>query len=212
MECMVTKYNSDVANSDNQAKELESQAAQLVKLDANLTKLNEILTQLKSKVAVDSSIEEKVLNNLVFVCTTNDLTSGATGGAETPRLLISNPTGSGKKMKIFLMTLGTNISTNNNILRLYRNPVITANGTPLVPQNFHLAASVPVSSMQLFSVPTASNNGNLMLNYIAGPTSTNPIDFQHKMIIEEGQKLLIAVRPNTTAVTYSINVYWVEEP
>lgn len=160
---------------------------------------------------VDVLREDATLKNKVFCVTTNDITSGAVGGAETAQFLISNPSNSNKRMKIYQITLGTNVSTNNNIFRMYANPTVTSNGTSLTPVCLHVDGQSTASSINVYKVPTVSANGSLMMNYIAPATSTVVIPCNHKIIIEKGQKLLITVRPNTTGVTYSINCFWIEE-
>ncbi len=149
------------------------------------------------------------LSNKAFICTTFDLSSNPTG--ENPKVLIKNPIGSGKRMKIFKFALTTNVSSNNNSFRFYLNPTVTANGTPLVSNSLNYTASPTISAMQLFSVPTISNNGTILMNFIVGATSTLLVPFEKELIIDEGKQLLINVRPNTTGVTFTVVVFWIEE-
>lgn len=146
---------------------------------------------------------------MAFMASTNDLSSG-TGGQETPRVLITNPVDSGAKMRIFTITCGTNVSTNNNIFRFYRGPTVTANGNLLTPVNNYVRSGAVQSLMKIYTNPTVSASGQLFLNWIAGPTSTQPINFQSKLILAPGESILIGVRPNTTGVTWSCNVFWIE--
>ena len=146
---------------------------------------------------------------LPYVATTNDLSSG-TGGAESAQVLILNPANSGKYMQIDRLVLGTNVSTNNNIFRVYANPTITSNGTLLTSTCLCLDPNVAAPVCQIYKLPTISNNGTLIANYISGPTTSMDHDFG--AVLPAGKAILITVRPNTTAVTYSVNVFWSEGP
>jgi hypothetical protein len=114
-------------------------------------------------------------------------------------------------MKLYAITTGTNVSTNNNIYRIYVNPTVSDNGTPLTPVCLNINGENRASAMQLFTVPTVSANGTRMMNIIQGATSMDVIAFPYVAILHSGQKLLITVRPNTTGVTYSMNFFWIEE-
>lgn len=145
-----------------------------------------------------------------FCVSTNDISSGAVGGAETPQFLLKNPVGSGKVLRLTRLVLCTNVSTNNNIFRLYQNPTITGPGTvlPIVPA---WSKSYPsLSAMLAYKVPTVSANGILLSNFCVGPTSSLMIGLDPYFLFEEGKSLLIGVRPNTTGVTFNVNAYWQE--
>lgn len=153
--------------------------------------------------------EDKTALGKVFCTTTNDITSG-TGGAESAQLYISNPINSTRAMKIYGITFGTNVSTNNNIFRLYKSPTVSANGTKLTNVNLNFSSAV-VSAVDIYKTPTVTNNGTLFMNVIAGPVSTNSFEFKEKIWLKAGDKMLINVRPNAGSVTYSLNVFWIEE-
>lgn len=145
-----------------------------------------------------------------FCVTTNDISSG-TGGAESAQVLIQNPPLSKKVMKIYRFTLGTNVSTNNNIFRLYLNPTITSAGTPLPTQRIYMDGTGTPSIALVSKVPVVSSNGGLAANFIAGPTTSVNVDMRPLLVVYPGQNLLWTVRPNAGSTTYSFNAFWLEE-
>ncbi len=172
---------------------------------------NELFDQAAGAMKTATKLVDETGLGLCFVSSTNDITSGAQGGSETAQVLISNPVLSNKVMRIFGITLGTNVSTNNNIFRIYRDPVVTNYGTELANSNMNLgSALLPIA--RVYKVPSVSSSGTLMMNVIAGATTMVPITFFDKeLVLPAGKKILIGVRPNTTGVTYSCNVFWSEK-
>lgn len=170
----------------------------------------------KFPVSVDDPVDASQFSDVdtiaskIFTCSTNDISSG-TGGAESAQVLIKNPAASGKRLLLFKLVLGTNVSTNNNIFRLYKAPTITSNGTSLIIVNLYQTASPVASVMEVYKTPTASSNGTFFNNYCVGPTSSLMIYFEKIMVIDPGQSLLINVRPNTNGVTYHCNPFWIEK-
>lgn len=169
--------------------------------DASVFEIKDILA---------SSTEDKTKNGKAFCVTTNDITSG-TGGAETPQMYISNPENSGKIMKIYEMSFGTNVSSNNNIFRLYKSPTVSVAGTKLNNVSLCFSPAQFSSVVDIYKTPTVTNNGTLFMNVIAGPTSTNFVPLKNQIYIHPGYKMLINVRPNANSVTFSLNVLWLEE-
>ena len=164
---------------------------------------------IRIKDSFAASLEDKSAMGKVFCASTNDITSGPNSN-EYPQVYILNPVDSGKLMKIYYITCGTNVSTNNNIFRLYKNPTISSVGTELTSVNLNFA-SENVSVCKVYKVPTVSANGTLFMNVISGATTMNQVNFSQKLILSPGNKILINVRPNTSNVTFSINVFWIEE-
>ncbi len=171
--------------------------------------LNDLFDQTAMAMKTAQTPVDEVNLGYCFMASTNDISSGAVGGTETAQVLISNPSLSGKVMRIFGLTLGTNVSTNNNIFRIYKDPTVTSNGTELTYVNMNLSGTQP--TCKLYKVPTVSGSGIFFMNIIAGATTMVPINFFEKpLILSAGKKILIGVRPNTTGVTYSCNVFWTE--
>lgn len=141
--------------------------------------------------------------------TTNDVASGSN---ENAQLLITNPAGSGKRMDIYLISTGTNVSSNNNIFRFYSNPTVTNPGAiVLAPSSLNIGGNSPPSAMSITRLPTVSSNGTLLMNICQGPTSTDFLLFPNCLILHPGNRILVTVRPNAANVTNSINLQWEEE-
>jgi len=147
--------------------------------------------------------------NLGFVCSTGELSSGAIG--ENPqRLLIKNPVGSDKTMKIYKFIITTNVSSSSNIFNFYINPIITDDGEALLILPLNLDDAVKPSLMEFFKVPATSDDGKLLMSCIVGPTSTLILPLDKEILVPAGKTLLINVSPSAEGATFSINTFYVE--
>lgn len=164
---------------------------------------------IRIKDSFAASLEDKSAMGKVFCTSTNDVTSG-TGGAESSRVYILNPLESGKVVSIYQMTFGTNVSSNNNIFRLYKDSIVTDLGIKLPNTNLNFSSAV-ASVCEVYRVPTVSANGTLFMNVISGATFMNNVIFPQKIILSPGNSILVNVRPNANGVTHSVNVFWIEE-
>ncbi len=154
--------------------------------------------------------EQSTLRNRAFICTTNDVSSGS--NIENRMVLIRNPADSGRVMKIYRITTGTNVSSNNNIFRFYINPAVTTAGTLLTSVCMNIQANPVSSQMEISKLPTTSTNGTMFLNLIQGPTSSDSLDFPHMIMVHPGSAILVTVRPNAASgVTHSFNIFYLEE-
>lgn len=156
---------------------------------------------------LDDNLSSKIESGKSFVISTGDL--AGTAGTEVPRILIRNPLGSGKKLKIYKVEEQTNVSTGNAMYRYYKDSIITLNGTPFTISNSIINNTS--SAMQAFLNPTASNNGTRLTTTIAGQMETLIREDEWLWILPENSFILINVRTNAAATTWCLNVYWIEE-
>lgn len=144
-----------------------------------------------------------------FAVSTDDVTSG-TGGATSAQLLLQNPISSNKALRLKTLTMSTCVSSNNNIFRIYLNPVIQTLGTALSIRSCHIKDGAPVSLMQAYLAPKFSQNGSFFLNFIAGATSSLIFNPTLPIVIRPGHSLGVLVRPNAANTTFSLNALWEE--
>lgn len=135
-------------------------------------------------------------------------------GTETPFLLIRNPIGSGKNLRlnefrpIVLATGSVSV-----VFRLYAKPTVTAAGTAGPITSYRISAVPPVSAMQVFTSPTISANGTKFAHSFAG-VGTNAfmhnVDFDLAIILEPGQDLLVTGKPDANNTMVSAMMDWAE--
>lgn len=137
------------------------------------------------------------------------------GGTENNFLLIKNPSGSGKKLKIIDITIGfTNTVNVMATFKLYASPTITTNGTTLTVKPGRIGASTPTSSMQAYSAPTISARGSEYLNFMVtgGPSTPSSycIDVDQSIIVDANYNILLTGTPDGTNRGVLITVRWIE--
>lgn len=133
---------------------------------------------------------------------------------EVNAILITNPSTSGKKfvfrhVKSFL----TNSTACGAILRRYKNPTITLNGTSQTIVNGWFGSST-ASLMQIYSLPTISVKGTLFTSCLAGsPLSGTGLyvdDYHEDIVLEPGNSVLITGQPDGTNRTLNFSMTWLE--
>ena len=127
---------------------------------------------------------------------------------ETPIMYIDNPVSSGMDVEFYDMELGTpnNITF---IFRLYFNPTITVNGTPITPVNLN-TASTNTSSANVYFLPTASANGTLAhLDVITIGTLRSPLEFG--LSVAEGTSALMTLQASSANNDYFLVPKWAED-
>lgn len=164
-------------------------------------------TQVDGTVISTTSLSEKINQGKGFCISTGDL--AGTAGTEAARVLIKNPSGSGKTLKVVKIEEQCNTSTGNVMYRYYYTPVVTNNGTPMSCNNIRLGGAN--SSCLAFINPTTSSFGIRLNSTISGQMSTLIRESEYLYILPENSQLLINVRTNAIGTTWCINVYWIEE-
>lgn len=137
------------------------------------------------------------------------------GGTENNFLLIRNPSGSGKRIKIIDITIGfTNTVSVLAIFKLYASPTITANGTAITIKPGRIGSGVPSSAMNAYSTPTISARGSQYLAFtVAGgpniPASYH-LDVDQSILIDSTYDVLLTGTPDGTNRNVLITIRWVE--
>jgi len=157
-------------------------------------------------VSVQSGAENLVKDGKVFVLTT-DLINISTN-QETEFLLLKNPSGSGKTLFVNSMCVGcTDPATDPNFLKAYRNPTISNNGTQITPNNmFNGGAS---SQVQLYKIPTATDNGTLL--FIVGYSDTHTKDMGGLWAIQAGESILFNIDADADGKKHTLSMCWTEK-
>lgn len=141
-----------------------------------------------------------------FITTTNEIT--ITPAAETNFVLIRNPTASGKLHRSNNLVLTVRTEGQNVRVRIYKNPTVTADGTPILVNNVRTSGNPPVS--QVFTLPTTSSPGELMAAYSRNADSLDR-SLDLSLYLEQGESYLITVQGTAPGNDYILTYTFVEE-
>jgi len=153
---------------------------------------------------LDSCIEE----DLAFTCSTKLVTMPANTD-EIPFLLCKFPTGQTIAGKIRSFCIGINSTSTRSIIRFYKNPTITDDGTAIARENSHFKGSQNTAKMTMFKIPDISANGtfiNMLIYRANGSTSI----FEKEYMLDSEQNLLVTVQNNENSKDVHIDVDWLE--
>lgn len=115
----------------------------------------------RCKVAPSTRIEEHTSGGRTFRVSTNLITFGLSNN-ETPVLLITNPNGSGKTLKLNSLNLFTDAQAGGNYdYKWYITPTITSNGTAITAVGSK-QTSQNSSVCSFYKSPTISANGTFI--------------------------------------------------
>ena len=130
------------------------------------------------------------------------------GTAETDFMMLTNPTGSGKIA--YLESLVYTPSKGGGIVRLYRNPTITDNGTvlPIVKAK---PSSAIASIMNIYKNPIISARGTLLGVINASTLDSNFIHYDLQRMIEPTYTLLVTITPASNNTDHSLFATWEEQ-
>lgn len=137
------------------------------------------------------------------------------GGTENNFLLLKNPSGSGKRMRLIDITLGFTNSINvMAFFKLYASPTVTANGSALTIKPGRIGGSTPASAIEAYFRPTISVRGseyiNLMVSGGPGSPSSYHLDFDQSILVDENYAVLLTGTPDGTNRNVLLTLRWAE--
>lgn len=130
-----------------------------------------------------------------------------TSGTDNPLILIKNPNASGKTVYFSFISYGIAVANVFGVLRAYRNPTITSDGTSKTIIQFGSSSTV----LSLYEVPTISANGTLLGTAVCGQNSNsfiNQINFE--VTVAANSNLLITGNPSSNNRQAEITIRWIE--
>lgn len=133
----------------------------------------------------------------------------STGTGENPFLLIRNPAGSGKTMRIDRLIFGIP-SGGSSVYRCYMSPTVTTTGTEVFPVGHRQTGqSTPVC--RFFVTPTTSAFGS---KFFSTRIDTNSVPFDYtydySRLLEPGFDLLVTAQPSAGGATSSVSAEYSE--
>lgn len=142
-----------------------------------------------------------------FYASTNNINIGTT---ETAFFLFKNPSGSTIDAKIKKVSFAINDPSTISILRFYKGPTITSNGTSISIVNAKFSGSAGTSTC--FSQPTISANGTLFkVAYYSYYGANQIIDIPCHIVVTPNTNFLLTVQNGKNSTPTFVSIEWEEE-
>jgi len=129
------------------------------------------------------------------------------GNTETPVMLLINPAGTKKALYHNVRKLTCVTSNAGNAFRVYFNPTITSNGTPIIPTNLR-PASPNTSIATSYSNPTISANGTYIATLASSGYASNASTVL--LILDPGQVVLYTSTATGAGNQIEVELAWYE--
>lgn len=132
------------------------------------------------------------------------------GTTETAAVLFRNPTGSGKLVKLYRLTM-SNLHTVDSFIRVraYGAPTVTSDGTGLTESCTYFGGAA--GSAEAFASPTVSSNGTRLAQWVV-PSFSNaliiPLDYQ--IILPANTTILLTAQADGTSRILGGSLIWAE--
>ena len=153
--------------------------------------------------------EDSNLADAQKVFITNFEVSGI-GTTEVPVALFRNPSGSGKLVKMYRLTM-SNLHTVSSFIRVraYGAPTVTSDGTGLTESCTFFGGSA--ASVESFSSPTVSSNGTRLAQWVV-PAFANAlvIELDYIIILPANTQILLTAQADGTNRVLGASIIWAE--
>jgi hypothetical protein len=185
--------------------------------DENNTKAVSVITDGSvERLAVDSIDDGKdfwtqsVEEGKGFIVTTNFIS--ITGTAENNFLLLRNPSGSGKLVRIHAIIVGmvATVTGDSGRIKFYRDQTVTANGTALTVRPMKKTGNNAVNLLAN-TAPTTSSLGTLLFTRAITQAWMDTMHTHESVYIQAGENMLITIQPANTNKNYTVNIWFMEE-
>jgi hypothetical protein len=184
----------DSATSDNELK---------INTDGSIN-----VAGLVTNIPSSSTISQYVKDGKVF--TISGTFTATNSSADSPLVLIHNPTNSTKVLYLYRLFMGLASLNVGASFSIYYNPTITTAGTSVTPRN-NLVGSSLVTSMVATSLPTVSALGTQLVRLGYGQNN-NSLDYMgdFSIHVQPNNSLLITAQPSSNNRDCTITVTWAE--
>ncbi len=163
------------------------------------------------RLKVDSSLvgNQAVADNRFYSVTANVVM--ATSGVDNPLILMRNPTGSGRVLRIWKVIGGTTVANVQAAILLYAAPTITSNGTVLASANTNVGGGAGVASALLTTLPTISVLGSPLMGGTMGQNNSSVlISDRYEVYVQANSAVLITGNPASNNRNALLTLSWYE--
>lgn len=129
------------------------------------------------------------------------------GNTETPVMLLTNASTNKKSLFHDVRKVSCVTASAGNAFRVYFNPTITGNGTPVTPINLRPASST-TSIANVYSSPTVSSNGTYVATLAS--FSYTPNVSTVLIILDPGQTVLYTSTATGAGNQIEVELVWYE--
>ena len=142
-----------------------------------------------------------------YVATSGLIAVSGTGEADF--ILIKNPVGSGKTIRIWQIVhaIDETTGTARYTMKIYRDPTVTTNGTTMAINN--VLKSGGATAMNAYTAPTTSAPGTLLVTR-EGSQLIVPLDMDLGMYIQPNETMLITVKNQASGYLHLMTIFWLE--
>lgn len=136
----------------------------------------------------------------------------ATAGTDNPLLLLQNPSGSGKKVRIFFIYTGISTTNRAATFELYASPTVTSAGSAVTVVNRNIGGAGSASAV-LTSLPTVSSAGTKFSSFVVGQNTTSiNLSQEFSLTLQPNTYMLITGDPSSNTTEAVLSLSWREEP
>ncbi len=134
----------------------------------------------------------------------------ATASTDNPLILLRNPSGSGKRIMIWQLFVGVNVTNVSALFKVFANPTVTANGTSQTVYSRKIGqALTPVGLVNTLS--TVSSAGSQLQAFSLGQnTNAEPMVSEFSIMLEPNNSMLITGSPSSNNREAAVTVTWTE--
>jgi len=175
----------------------------------------EVLVHDKALIDLIGTVPTSSVSHKMWVVDTGRVVGGSGDATfdttDTALLLIKNPVGSGKSLKLFSRTYGVNVVNVMARFRLFVDPTLTADGTalPIIGARQTMSGRTVASA---FKSPGVSSLGSLVDTFVVGQNNSGQVIFENLTVwLEPGHNWIIGVTASSNSRPVDIALKWVEE-
>lgn len=132
------------------------------------------------------------------------------GQAETDFFLLTNPAGSGKIIYFETLVYTYNKGAGVSVVRIYRDPTITANGTSFTIQKVK-PTSTFTTVLSAYTAPTISARGTL--RQLLGQSAVGSLIYHEDLgfMLEPNHSTLFTIQPAANNTDHALYLEWEEQ-
>lgn len=152
-------------------------------------------------VSSDDVLDRTFLTDIVITVSTS----------EAPVILVRNPGGSGKSMRVKNLYLSVVTGGRYFLVKTYSLPTVTSTGTLQTSSSVRVKTSPPTASVLAYLNPTVSANGTRRRTFQTGQfVQTTPITEPFFLAMEPGFDLLLTAEASGNNSSLAVTIVWEE--
>ncbi len=135
----------------------------------------------------------------------------ATASIDNPLILVRNPVGSGKIVRVWRIQMGIAVTNTFATFRSFADPVVLTNGSSVTAISRNIGGGAGVAKALVTTLPTISSSGSQLASLVYGQNNNSIIfsdDFS--VAIKPGHSLMLTGAPGTNGRISETTFIWTE--